>query len=95
MLLRPVPSQSITLHTLDEDDISEYTDINFKDRLGCSLSVIECHSRNGSAENNNHPKIAYILLRLPFGVANELNDYSVISESIFDLTNDVLRDEMY
>ena len=40
-------------------------------------------------------KIAYILLRLPFGVSNEPNDHSVISESIFDLTNDILRDETY
>ena len=37
-------------------------------------------------------KIAYILLRLPFGVANGPNDYSIISESISDLTNDVLRE---
>ena len=40
-------------------------------------------------------KIVYILLRLPFGVANGPNDYIVISESIFYLTNDVLRDETY
>lgn len=40
-------------------------------------------------------KIAYILLRLPFGVANGPNDYSLISEPIFDLTNDVLRDPTF
>ena len=37
-------------------------------------------------------KIAYILLRLPFGVANGPNDFSLISEPIIDLTNDILRD---
>ena len=36
--------------------------------------------------------IAYILLRLPFGVANGPNDFSLISEPIMDLTNDILRD---
>ena len=40
-------------------------------------------------------KIAYVLLRLPFGVANGPNDYSLISEPIFDLTNDVLRDPTF
>ena len=34
--------------------------------------------------------IAYILLRLPFGVANGPNDYCVISEPIIDLANDLL-----
>ena len=40
-------------------------------------------------------KIAYILLRLPFGVANGPNDYSLISEPLFDLTNEILRDPSY
>ena len=40
-------------------------------------------------------KIAYILLRLPFGVANGPNDYSLVSEPIFDITNDILRDPTY
>ena len=38
-------------------------------------------------------KIAYILLRLPFGVANGPNDFSIVSEPIMDLTNDILRDD--
>ena len=38
-------------------------------------------------------KIAYILLRLPFGVANGPNDFSLLSEPIMDLTNDILRDD--
>ena len=38
-------------------------------------------------------KIAYILLRLPFGVANGPNDFSLLSEPIMDLTNDILRDK--
>ena len=37
-------------------------------------------------------KIAYILLCLPFGVANGPNDFCLISEPIIDLTNDILRD---
>ena len=37
-------------------------------------------------------EISYILLRLPFGVANGPNDYSLISEPLFDLTNDILLD---
>ena len=40
-------------------------------------------------------KIAYILLRLPFGVANGPNDYSLVSEPLFDLTNEILRDTSY
>ena len=40
-------------------------------------------------------KIAYILLRLPFGVANGPNDYGYVSEPIMDLTNDILRDDTW
>ena len=40
-------------------------------------------------------RIAYILLRLPFGVANGPNDYSIISEAIMDLTNDILEDTTF
>ena len=40
-------------------------------------------------------RIAYILLRLPFGVANGPGDYSTISETIFDMTNDILRDDTW
>ena len=40
-------------------------------------------------------KIAYILLRLPFGVANGLNDFCLISEPIIDFTNDILRDKTW
>ena len=37
-------------------------------------------------------KIAYILMRLPFGVTNGPSDFSLISEPLMDLTNDLLRD---
>ena len=37
--------------------------------------------------------IAYILLRLPFGVANGPSDYCIISKPVIDLANDILRDE--
>ena len=40
-------------------------------------------------------QIAYILLRLPFGVANGPNDFCLISEPIIDLTNDILRDDTW
>ena len=40
-------------------------------------------------------KIAYILLRLPFGVANGPNDFSLVIESIMDLTTDILLDESW
>ena len=40
-------------------------------------------------------KIAYILLCLPFGVANEPNNFCLISELIIDLTNDILRDKTW
>ena len=36
--------------------------------------------------------MAYVLLRLPFEVANGPNDSSLISELLFDLTNDILDD---
>ena len=36
--------------------------------------------------------LAYILLRLVFGVAIESSDYCTTSELIIDLTNDILRD---
>ena len=36
-------------------------------------------------------KIAYILLRLPFGMANGPNNFCFISEPIIDLTNEILR----
>ena len=39
--------------------------------------------------------IAYILLRLPFGVANGPSDYCVISEPVVDLSNDILRDNSW
>ena len=39
--------------------------------------------------------IAYILLRSPFGVANGPNDYSLVSEPIMDLTNEILLDESW
>ena len=34
-------------------------------------------------------------LRLPFGVANGPNDHSIISEPVFDLTNNIMQDETY
>ena len=37
--------------------------------------------------------IAYILLRLPFGVANGPSDYCCVSEPVVDLANDLLRDK--
>ena len=40
-------------------------------------------------------RIAYILLRLPFGVANGPNDFPLISEPIMDLTNELLRDDTW
>ena len=40
-------------------------------------------------------EIAYILLRLPFGVANGPNDYGYASEPIMDLTNDILRNDSW
>lgn len=36
--------------------------------------------------------IAYILLRLPFGVANGPSNFGTISEPIMDLSNDILQD---
>ena len=39
--------------------------------------------------------IVYILLRLPFGVANGTSDYSIISETIFDLINNILQDSTW
>ena len=39
--------------------------------------------------------IAYILLRLPFGVANGPSDYCIISEPVIDLANDILRDKTW
>ena len=38
---------------------------------------------------------AYVLLRLPFGVANGPSDSSVISEPIFDMSNDLLQNEFF
>ena len=40
-------------------------------------------------------KIAYILSCVPFGVANGPNDFSLVSELIMDLTNDILRDKSW
>ena len=40
-------------------------------------------------------KIAYIPLRLPFGVASGPSIYSTMSETIFDLTNDLLNDKSW
>ena len=40
-------------------------------------------------------KLAYVLLHLPFGVANGSNDYSLVSEPLFDLTNDILQDSTF
>jgi len=40
-------------------------------------------------------RIAYIPLRLPFGVASGPSLYSTMSETIFDLTNDLLLDETW
>ena len=40
-------------------------------------------------------KIAYILLHLPFGVANGLNDFDLVSEPNIDLTHDILRDGLW
>ena len=34
-------------------------------------------------------------MRLPFGVANGPGDYGIISETIFDLTNDLLQDKTW
>ena len=39
--------------------------------------------------------IAYVLLRLPFGVANGPNDYLLISEPLFDLTNYIMEDPTF
>ena len=40
-------------------------------------------------------KIAYILMRLPFGVANGPHDFCLISEPLIDLVNDILEDETF
>ena len=40
-------------------------------------------------------QIAYILLCLPFGVANGPNDFSLLSEPIVDLTNDIMIDKKW
>ena len=40
-------------------------------------------------------KIAYILLRLPFGVVNIPNNFILLSEPIMDLTHDILRDDKW
>ena len=40
-------------------------------------------------------RIAYVLLRLPFGVANGPADFGIISEPIMDLTNEILRDNTF
>ena len=40
-------------------------------------------------------KMAYIPLRLPFGVAAGPSVYSTMSETIFDLTNDLLNDKKW
>ena len=40
-------------------------------------------------------KITYILLRLPFGVANGPNDFCLVSEMVMDLTNDILRNNTW
>jgi len=37
--------------------------------------------------------MAYIPLRLPFGVAARPSVYSTMSETIFDFTNDLLNDK--
>ena len=39
--------------------------------------------------------IIYILLCLPFGVANGPNDFSIVSKPIMDLTNNILRDDTW
>ena len=39
--------------------------------------------------------IAYILLCLPFGVANGPNNFCLVSEPIIDITNDILRDDTW
>lgn len=53
-----------------------------QNRPRCSVLVSIYHYSNGSVNNNYHEKIAYILLRLQFGVANSLNDFSLVSEPI-------------
>ena len=40
-------------------------------------------------------EIAYVILRLQFGIANGPNDYSLTSEPLFDLTNDILLDPTF
>ena len=40
-------------------------------------------------------KIAYILMHLPFGVANGPHDFCLISEPLIDLVNDILRDATF
>lgn len=39
--------------------------------------------------------IAYLLVRLPFGVSAGPNMYSLINEAIFDLVNDLLQDPVW
>ena len=39
--------------------------------------------------------MAYISLRLPFGVANGPNDHNTIREPIFHLTNEIVQDKNY
>ena len=40
-------------------------------------------------------KITYLLLQLPFGVANGQSKYGTINEPIMDLTNELLRDNIW
>ena len=40
-------------------------------------------------------RIAYILMHLPFGVANGPHNFCLLSEPLIDLVNDILRNELF
>ena len=74
------PKTKIYMSKYDLDAAYRRLHVNPKHNLQCTTII---------------DKIAYIPLRLPFGVAAGPSIYSTMSETIFDLTNDLLNDKTW
>lgn len=84
----PPPSDKSVNNRMDKDELAEC----FYGH--CSLRILHKIHRM----RIKHPKLRILLIKIDqdsFGVANGPSDYGMISEPVFDMTNDILQDTTY
>ena len=77
-------------YSQDEGETPEAEDTLDEDRLRLRLETTTRYGKNSAFNNYNNRNIVYIFLCLAFGVSKEANNFSLISEPVFNITNNIL-----